>query len=111
MTVKNPDAAGLMKPPDPQGEGGSSGSKQFGTGGMTGNNQTMAMVANQIGELLGATVSDQTGLAGGFDFKLTLPRNASPEDIKQAILDQLGLELTPGADKHQVEFLVAEKMR
>jgi len=111
MTVKNPDATGLMKHPDTEGGGGFGSSSQFGTGSMKGNNLPMAMVANQIGELLGVTVMDQTGLAGGFDINLTLPRNASPEDIKQAILDQFGLELTPGADKQQVEFLVAEKVK
>jgi uncharacterized protein (TIGR03435 family) len=108
MTVKNPDVNGLAKHPDTEGGGGGGGSSQS---GITGNNLPMAMVANQIGELLGATVSDQTGLAGGFDFKLTLPRNASPEDIKQAILDQLGLELIPGQEKKSVEFLIAEKVR
>jgi len=110
MTVKNPDATGLAKHPDTEVGGGGGWSTQSGTGAVTGKNLPMAMVANQLGELLGAAVLDQTGLAGGFDFKLTLPRAASPEDIKQAVLDQLGLELTPGADKQQVEFLVAEKL-
>jgi uncharacterized protein (TIGR03435 family) len=69
------------------------------------------MLASQIGDLLGVTVLDQTGLAGGFDFKLSLPRNATPDDIKAAVLDQFGLALTPGTDRQQVEFLVAEKVR
>ena len=42
---------------------------------------------------------------------LEIAAGASPDEIKQAILDQLGLELTPAADKQQVEFLVVEKVR
>ncbi len=72
-------------------------------------NMSMADVANRLNKLLGVTVTDHTGLAGGFDFTLNLPRAASPKQIKRAVLDQLGLELTPAKDSQPVEFLVVEK--
>jgi uncharacterized protein (TIGR03435 family) len=56
------------------------------------------------------TVLDQTGLSGSFDFKLSLPRNATPDVIKAAVLDQFGLALTPSGEKQSVEFLVVEKV-
>lgn len=108
LTVQNPDATGLTKHADFQG-GGGGGSRS--SGGLSGNNVRLAILASQIGDLLGVTVLDQTGLAGGFDFKLSLPRNATPDDIKAAVLDQFGLALTPGTDQQQVEFLVAERVQ
>ena len=73
-------------------------------------NMPMADVAKRIGQLLGVTVTDQTGLVGGFDFTLNLTRPATTEDIKRAVSD-LGLELTPAPDNQAVEFLVVDKVR
>jgi uncharacterized protein (TIGR03435 family) len=98
LTVKNP-AAGLHKHTD---DVGSRTNRSI--------NITMMQVANQFSKLLGVEVTDQTGLAGGFDFTLT-PRSPAVEDIKTAALDQLGLELIPAADNQQVEFLVVEKAK
>jgi hypothetical protein len=92
LTVKNPAAAGLHKHTD-------------------GANMTMVELANKLGEMLGVEVMDQTGLAGSFDFHLNLPRPSTADGIKRAILDQLGLGLSPRPDKQKVEFLVAEKVR
>jgi uncharacterized protein (TIGR03435 family) len=111
LTMQNPDATGLTKHADSPGGGGAGSRSSAGRGGLSGNNVPLAMLANQIGDLLGVTVLDQTGLAGSFDFNLSLPRNAMPDDIKAAVLEQFGLALTPGTDKQQVEFLVAEKVR
>ena len=111
LTVRNPDAAGLTKHADSQGGGGGGSRSSSGRGGFSGNNAPSAMMASQIGDLLGVTVLDQTGLSGSFDFNLSLPRNATPDDIKAAVLDQFGLALTPATDQQQVEFLVAEKVR
>jgi len=106
LTVKNPDAPGLKRHADA--DAGGFGSS-FGGGRFEFNNRTMTDLANNLSEMLGEAVIDQTGLSGGFDCKLLAAGN-SPEDIKQAVLDQLGLELAP-MDKQPVEFLVAEKVR
>jgi uncharacterized protein (TIGR03435 family) len=108
MTVKNPDATGLKKSDTTQRSVSHSGSSPD---GMTGDNLTMATLAARLGGLLGVNVMDQTGLSDAFNFKLVLPRNETPDDNKQAVFDQLGLELIPAAEKQSVEFLVAEKVR
>lgn len=72
-------------------------------------NISMAEVANRLSRLLGVDVKDQTQLAGGYDFTLKLRPGATPDEVKTAILDQLGLQLTPAADGQEVEFLVAER--
>ncbi len=98
LTVKNP-AAGLQK----HAADGSNTSRSV--------NVTMAQIANRLGKLLGVKVTDQTGLDGGFDFTLNMPRNATPDDIRRAVLDQLGLKLTPAGDHQKIEFLVVEKLK
>jgi len=60
-------------------------------------------------------IVDQTGLTGGFDidinFKWARPNAplGQPEIFKQALLDQLGLELVPS--REPVEMLVVEKVK
>ena len=53
---------------------------------------------------------DETGMSGRFDFDLHWdeqePRH-NPEGLKQALLDQLGLELVP--TNLPVEMLIIEK--
>lgn len=57
-------------------------------------------------------VIDQTGLMNKCDFFLkwddAVPIHPNTEGIKQALLDQLGLELVPS--REQVEMLVVEKV-
>ena len=59
----------------------------------------------------GVPVIDQTGLSGKytFDVKWDEPdaRRRNPEGLKQALLDQIGLELTPKVQP--IEMLVIEK--
>ncbi len=105
LTLKNPAAGGLHKHND---------NSATGAGGFESSNITMAELANGLGKQLGVEVTDQTGLAGGFDYSLdvrNVPYPPTSDDIKKVLLDQLGLELTPAADNQQVEFLVAEKVR
>ena len=101
LTVKKP-ASGLHKHTD----GGSDGATDFRI-----RNATMGELASRLSKLLGVTVTDQTQLAGGYDFTLNLRPGSTTDEIKKAILDQLGLQLTPATDGQQVEFLVAEKLR
>jgi uncharacterized protein (TIGR03435 family) len=52
-------------------------------------------------------VIDQTGLNGGFAFDLKWNEKGGLDQLKQAIVEQLGLELVPGVEP--VEMLVVEK--
>ena len=56
-------------------------------------------------------VIDQTGLTGRYDVEFKWHESNSgrtdPEELKQALLDQLGLELVPGSEP--IEMLVIEK--
>jgi uncharacterized protein (TIGR03435 family) len=98
MMVKNAATPGLQK----HTEDGSTTNRVV--------NMTMSQVADQLSRRLGVEVTDQTGLAGGFDFTLS-PRSPATEDLTEALLDQLGLELTPAADSPDIEFIVCEKVR
>lgn len=102
LTVKNPAAGGLHKHTD---------DTNARAGGYKSRNITMAQMAKSLGKYLGVEVTDQTDLAAGFDYSLDVPYPPRADDIKKAVLDQLGLELTPAADDQQFEFLVAEKVR
>ena len=61
----------------------------------------------------GMPVVDQTGLTQNFDIDLTWNeqkrQDFNHEALKQALLDQLGLELVP--DKQPIEMLVVEKAK
>ena len=96
LKVVNPAVGGLHRH--------ISGGKDFSS-----RNITMEMVANGLSEQLGVKVTDQTGLAGGFDYSLDLPYPATPENVKKAVLDQLGLGLIPATDNQTITFLVVEK--
>jgi uncharacterized protein (TIGR03435 family) len=100
LTVKSP-AIGLHKHTEDGGDGAA---------GFRSKNVTMGEVANRLSKLLGVDVADQTQLASGFDFTLNLRPGATTDEMKTAILDQLGLQLTAAADGQQVEFLVAERL-
>ena len=61
-------------------------------------------------------VLDETGLTNNFDFNnidfgLAWDRGGHPnlQELNQALLDQLGLELVPG--RESIEMLVVEKMK
>jgi uncharacterized protein (TIGR03435 family) len=73
--------------------------------------QSLAGLVPNLEEVFETTVIDQTGLTGRYDVKLKWHESKSghtnPEDLKQALLDQLGLELVP--DRQPVEMLVVEK--
>lgn len=68
-------------------------------------------LADVLEGYLGIPVVDQTGLTGMFSFDVkweeSNSRRPNPEAMKQALLNQLGLELVPS--REPVEMLVVEK--
>lgn len=74
--------------------------------------QAMSDFVNVLEQYFRTPVIDQTGLSGNFDFNLVWnekPDRQNPEGFKQAMLDELGLELVPGHEA--VEMLVLQKSR
>lgn len=74
-------------------------------------NEPVSIVANLAEDSFGIPVIDQTGLKRNFDVDLKWDGQNDPrhENLKQAIADQLGLELVPGTAV--VEMLVVEKAK
>jgi uncharacterized protein (TIGR03435 family) len=77
------------------------------------NGQPMVVIANLIDFILGTPVIDQTGLTGNFDlqlkFKVTMGQPVDQGAFKQAVLDQLGLQLVPSVQP--VEMFVVKKTK
>ena len=73
--------------------------------------QSLAGLIPNLEEVFEVPIIDQTGLTGRYDVKLKWHESNSghtnPEDLKQALLDQLGLELVPG--RESIEMLIVEK--
>ncbi len=117
LEVKYPNSAGLKR----------STHKNIGSnyrdGDIQANNQTMEGLAKSLETDLGIPVINQTGLTNSYDFSLewqnkTVKRNTygipldragnlNLDEIKQALTDQLGLELVPAT--MPIEMLVVEK--
>ena len=102
LTVANPNAAGLHK---------HASDADARTGHYRSINITMAEMAKGLGKYLGVEVTDETGLAGGFDYSLDVSYPPKADEIRRAVLDQFGLQLTPATDGQQFEFLVVERIR
>jgi uncharacterized protein (TIGR03435 family) len=105
LRVKNPNAPGL-KPSASQGNGSS---VSFSEGHLKAANMQMASLVNDLEGQLGTPFVDQTGLKRKFDMDLTwdIQNDSQHEKFKQAVADQLGLEIIPGTAP--LEFLVVEK--
>ena len=107
LKVKQPNAPGL-KPTKTHdrssSSGGLSGEYQF-------VNEPVSAVANLAEDSFRIPVIDQTGLKRNFDVDLKWDGQNDPhhENLKQAMLDQLGLELVTGTAP--VEMLVVEKAK
>jgi uncharacterized protein (TIGR03435 family) len=107
LRVRQPDAPGLKKPTS---RNGTSSSQSIGEiGEINLENGTMSDIAyfveNQLDEI---PIIDQTAPHRNFDADLTWDRKTnSNENLKQALADQLGLQLVPGIAP--VEFLIVEK--
>ena len=74
-------------------------------------NAPLEFLATSLEYYFETPVIDRTGIAGNFDIDLKWgepdERHHNPEALKQALLDQLGLELVPG--RESIGMLVVEK--
>jgi uncharacterized protein (TIGR03435 family) len=104
LQTKQPNAPGL-KPAATRNNSSSSNYR----GQISLVNIQISSIANFLEGSFGIPVIDQTGLTGSFDIDLKWNYRNDPQhaNLKQALLDQLGLELVPGTS--QVEMLVVEK--
>ena len=76
---------------------------------ITGTNVTVWMLAQQLSQLLGRPVHDETNLEGQFDFKVSPePDGPMSESLFTALPDQLGLKLESA--KGPVQVYVVEKL-
>ncbi len=107
LKVKRSGAAGLMLAKT---RNGSASAKNL-NGEIILENVPAKSIAIASENELKIPVIDQTGLKGGYDIDLKWKNQDDPqhENFKQALNDQLGLELVPGPAP--VEFLVIQKAK
>ncbi|HXJ58620.1 MAG TPA: TIGR03435 family protein [Verrucomicrobiae bacterium] len=107
LTVKNPGANGL-RPSRSQ-----NGSTTYNAGQFSCVNQPLSSLTSTLENQLNIPVVDATGLTGRFDIDLMWDRTdfqePMPETLKQALLEELGLELTPA--KERIDILVVQQSR
>lgn len=112
LKVKTPDAPGL-EPPNPQG-----GSDYANPGRYFCDDRALSYanppylgLTRFLEGIFGKPIIDQTGLTQHFriDLRWSAPDSRQREAIKQAMIEQLGLELVPGGEF--VEMLVVEKAK
>jgi uncharacterized protein (TIGR03435 family) len=78
-------------------------------------NLPISSIANRLQGEFGQIVTDHTGITGRYDFTFSwkwnqgLDKADEQERIRQALLDQLGLELVPS--REPIEMLVVEKVK
>lgn len=104
LKVRRNNAPGL-KPPT-----GREGGPWMGNGEFSCQNQSFETIARILEAHFGTPVIDETGLDGRFDFDLHWQEQEPPQNLdglKQALLDQLGLELVPA--NLPIEMLVVSK--
>jgi uncharacterized protein (TIGR03435 family) len=108
LTVKSSYAPGLKR----NTSGSSNISNQSGVGYWRGFNLTSTNMAGRIEKYLQVPVVNRADLAGRFDVDLKWNEQVegqNPDAFKEALLDQLGLELTPS--RETIEMLVVEKAK
>jgi uncharacterized protein (TIGR03435 family) len=106
LTVKQQNVPGLVPSKPENGGGGFVGGNGFGM-----RNQSIAGLVRNLQNYFDQPIVDRTGLTGNYDINLRWPKAnddaAKAEAIKAALLQQLGLELTPG--RAPMEMLVVGK--
>jgi uncharacterized protein (TIGR03435 family) len=108
LKVKNPNAQGLKPTTNPVEESSASSN----VGRYAQKNEPLRTLANSLeGYFQTIPVINQTGLSGRFDIDLAWDerdwQHHNVEALKQALIDQLGLELLPG--REPIEMLVVQK--
>jgi RNA polymerase sigma factor (sigma-70 family) len=110
LKVKTPNAPHLI-PAAGDGLGNFSSTERGGLHQFKCDHQPLSLVANALQQYLNMPVIDQTGLTQHFNIDLQWRgpggRGSSNDALKQAVLDQLGLELAPA--REPIEYLVVEK--
>ena len=105
LTVRFPNAQGLRPTKSRNVSTQNNGSNHFSCV-----NQSVFYVAGMLEGNLQIPVIDKTGLTQNFDIDLNWNQNDPQHNsLKQALLDQLGLELVPS--REPVEMLVVEKVK
>jgi len=114
LSIKKINANGLRKSTSQMGYEGNN------TGHFAGTNQTLSVLAEMLEGQFRIPVLDRTSLTNLYDFNLTwdeygakvgnqYPNYPNLRGLKQALLDQLGLELVPS--REPIEMLVVEKAK
>jgi uncharacterized protein (TIGR03435 family) len=113
LRYQNPNAGGL-KPPDSLRRGlglPKTMRSRSETNALYSINDSLSMLHGFLQTTFVKPVIDQTGLTNNYDFILkwddAVPNHPNKEGIRQALLDQLGLELVP--TNMPIEMLVVEK--
>ncbi len=98
LTMRYQNAAGLRPV---------SGQDAFdmGNGSISGRDRPFAVLIYGLEDILKIPVVNKTGLTGNFDFDIKW--DSTPEGLKQAVRQQLGLELVP--NREAIEFVVVSK--
>ena len=113
LKIRNSGAAGLKPSDSHRLDRNTAGSSRWGAGYCSLRNQTLANLAGFLEGRFEIPVMDRTGIDRHFDIDLkwdeTNWQHPNLESLKQALLDQLGLELIPG--RESVEILVVEKVK
>jgi uncharacterized protein (TIGR03435 family) len=108
LTAKYQNAPGLKPSATPRSR---SSNIDNGPGYYKCSNSPLTYLATSLEYYFGVPVIDRTGRADNFDLDLkwdeTDQVHHNPDALKQALLDQLGLELVPG--RESIEMLVVEK--
>ena len=106
LTVKQPDALGLKPSQMTNTTAGAGRGRFFST------RQTLFGLVYYLEYYLQKPVIDQTGLTNIFDINLKWDEpnhKTNPDNLKQALLNQLGFELVPS--RESIEMLVVEKVK
>ena len=107
LSVKSRNAPGLKPNPSKS----SDANNNSGAGFWRGSNLSSDHIAGRCERYCKIPVIDRTGLAGRFDVDLKWNEQVegqNPDAFKEVLLDQLGLELTPG--REPIDIIVVEKV-
>jgi uncharacterized protein (TIGR03435 family) len=109
LKVKSPDAPNL-RPSKPNSQFGPT-TRDDAPGTWSCENCPISSLAAYLEDYLRIPIVDQTGLTNHFDITLKWKQSNwgenNPDELKNAVLDQVGFDLVPG--REPIEMLVVEK--